>query len=240
MYYRCLLDADATVNPDLPAKHYKALVDGVAVPAPPSILALEDMDRDYPIEVCHAIEAPVPVADGWDVTVAYDERPTVVRRAGHLAAVARHVGGDGVADGLPSDEPSDGAGHGDDGGAIDPMDVPVEVYRPPHAQMIYGPTVEGVKIESTTFRDATHCYARWSVDCPLRFCQHKTDSTYKCQKSRNTMHEQTKHFGIAEVYGFLGLWVKTANKYPGKHSHLTTFKPTVDEIRAYCVEHGMF
>ena len=87
------------------------------------------------------------------------------------------------------------------------------------------------------FAGATQTYARWTVMCPLKGCRHKDPTKPPCQKRRNTGSAQTANYGIAEVYGYLGVRLKEAHNKANRKEHVD-FKPTRAQIKRYCEENG--
>ena len=48
---------------------------------------------------------------------------------------------------------------------------------------------------------------------------------------------QTSRYGVAEVYGYLGVWARHAKDYPSGRLH-KQFKPSLAQIRSYIDEMG--
>ena len=100
-----------------------------------------------------------------------------------------------------------------------------------------GSTVEGVDIASTEYTDESHNYARWYVRCPFANCKHQADGGEPCGKCRNTGAVQTKDLGIAEVYSYLGMWLRKGVTEPTRKDRMK-YRSTYAEIRAYASEMG--
>ena len=103
---------------------------------------------------------------------------------------------------------------------------------------LYGTTIEGVEVRSSSFIDATHYYARFIVTCPCSKDLHKVKGKPPCSRSRTFVKKHMEHFGVAEVYAYLGLWMRQALDETTRQTHMDKPGPSVDEIRAYCIEHG--
>ena len=58
-----------------------------------------------------------------------------------------------------------------------------------------------------------------------------------CCKRRNTGDAQMQNFGVAELYSFLGSWIRNAGRFIDRGSHVK-YKPTLTEQRAYASEMG--
>jgi hypothetical protein len=102
-------------------------------------------------------------------------------------------------------------------------------------ELKYGDFVEGVKLSVGTVSDGS--YVRFHVKCPLRHAEH-WDVSKECCKFRNVGPAQTKHFGIAEVYAYLGLFVRSANSFSDQRCHVHDFRPSVNDLKAYIDEQG--
>lgn len=98
-----------------------------------------------------------------------------------------------------------------------------------------GEYVEGQRIHTELHIDGGRSYYRWIVRCPHASSTHLC--TKMCKKRRNAGHEQTRHFGDKELYGYLGCWIKAAPKYTSASAH-KRFRPTVAQIRKYIEEQG--
>ena len=121
--------------------------------------------------------------------------------------------------------------------AAQESDGAVVLHAPELAEMVYGDSVEGIRIEVDYRDDLTHRYARWSLKCPLRSCAHHQVGVRPCCKRRNTGAAQMEHFGVAEVYAYLGVWAREAHAFRDRAEHVR-FAPSRAQISAYCAEKG--
>lgn len=99
--------------------------------------------------------------------------------------------------------------------------------------LIYGEHIEGQKINIGTHYTKRTKYYRFHVVCPCTNTTHR--DTHICQKYRNTGPMQTSKYGIAEVYAFLGLWLRRAAIETSKIDH-GKYRPKDSDIAAYIRE----
>lgn len=103
---------------------------------------------------------------------------------------------------------------------------------------LYGDAVEGCAIRVERFFDAGHDYIRWVVTCPLWKSSHYEEGQIKCEKNRTAHRRQMSHYGVAELYGYLGVWVRAMRDCPDRRSQKIVYKPKLAQIRDYIVERG--
>ena len=84
-------------------------------------------------------------------------------------------------------------------------------------------TVEGVKISLISSSSLSGEYVRKTVRCP-------NGAHRECHKSRCCT--MTRSFGQSEVVGYLGCWLRAANRYPDRESHMK-YKPSLEHVRDY-------
>ena len=133
---------------------------------------------------------------------------------------------------IPADVLPDGDGEGISDAILGRFGI---VANP---ELIFGEYVEGVKINTGEYISTARSYARWDVRCPLANCLHKKVGEDLCRKRRNVGDAQTRRFGIAEVYAFLGLWIRRARDYLDRPSHINNSRLTGPELKAYIDEQG--
>ena len=66
---------------------------------------------------------------------------------------------------------------------------------------------------------------------------HREHGTPLCSKYRSAHGAQMAHFGVAELYGFLGVWIQHADKHKDRKGHIA-FRPSVVQIRKYIEDKG--
>ena len=59
-----------------------------------------------------------------------------------------------------------------------------------------------------------------------------------CEKKRNRGAALTSRYGLAEVYGYLAIWLRNALQCPPREAHVRGEKPSLSEIGEYVEEHG--
>ena len=71
------------------------------------------------------------------------------------------------------------------------------------------------------------------VPCPLAGTLHCKG----CAKRRNLGSGQTGMHGQAEVYGFLGVWLKNAGQFASKTEHVS-YRPSAADVESYLPDKG--
>ena len=56
------------------------------------------------------------------------------------------------------------------------------------------------------------------------------------RKMAEPKEEQMNHCGIAEVYAYLGLWVRTAGEHANGESHIHLYRQHVKALHEYAQE----
>jgi hypothetical protein len=98
------------------------------------------------------------------------------------------------------------------------------------------PTVEGVNVKYESHGepgDSDH-YKRIIV-----VCKHFSHLGHKeCVRKRNVGVRQTAAFGQFEPLAFVGVWLREGHRFPSQIAH-NGFTPSLQEIEAYMILHGM-
>ena len=82
---------------------------------------------------------------------------------------------------------------------------------------------------------ARHSYARFGVRCPLADSRHACASA--CFRWRNAGPQQTIMFGILEVVGYLGAWLRSADLFSSKAAH-KAYRPSSADVLDYLLSGG--
>ena len=239
LYYRCLLQVSTTTPPNLTVAEHKALLgnEGGVLPR------IGDGDG----VVAEGEEPDVASEDGdqlqmWLSELVDDDDPVVVhslvglpslmdRRAVARASAGLESRASSSTAGVAPPEPlaSEAAAQESDGAVV--------LHAPELVEMAFGDSIEGIRMEVEHRDDPTHRYARWSLKCPLRACAHAEVGVRPCCKRRNTGAAQMEHFGVAEVYAYLGVWAREAHAFRDRAEHVR-FVPSRAQIAEYCAEKG--
>ena len=225
-FYRVILESDINVLPGLGDQAYKAMLKNLP---PQTRMAIEDAERlgienvyeDGQGGILDSIDCDVVVkrscVDG--VQVGHRQRSAPESSSSSCKPLVR----------------SDGVQESGDNGIV----VLRRVAEPMPVAMTLGETVEGCVIRNDYYEDATRRYNRWWVTCPLAKCRHDDGTGRVCQRSRTTSEIHTKKFGIAEVYGFPGCWIRHSSSAPciSRTNH-NNYTPKMDVIAAYVAEMG--
>ena len=236
-FYKCVLDVDPLVDRHRKNDYYmKVLMDTVpdaefAIDGP----CADEMGAITDGSLLAIADGPASVPNDThefgEVTAAF--RPIPPKPAPSADSSVAPKVRIGPPNGLPA------ASSGDAVHAVPQSeDTPIVTFEmAPPLKFSFGNFVENQRILFEEYEDHSHRYTRWNVRCPLGKCRHVELQCQPCNKSRCYGLAQTKHFGEAEVYGYLGVWLRKADTFNSRTSHML-FRPSLLEVKAYILEMG--
>ena len=227
--YRCVLERNPQLDQTLSPETYKLMLANGEGEVQPGLGMLAIRSDPQPLALCdepHLVDDP---ADGVGTVIS--NFVVGARRAQRVRREPRPVA-------VPPPPPI--ADPDGDGPVDEELQAIIDFSLAPPVPMMYGTTVEGVEIKTEIDADRRRKYRRWSVQCPLSDGLHECASSQNnpCRKYRGAGEQQMAMFGVAELYAYLGLWIRTAGDYTDRKSHVVDFRPSRAALRAYIDEHG--
>ena len=237
-YYKVVLHVNPRVADTERDKYYKDLLKGKP---PPDVLGILDEPREQAFAL-EDVAAPEPLCDNWDEVLgdAVDDGVVVLssfatgpvfRPPGILKRPAARAIADVPVAPVIRDASSPAEEPADDGIVVHGSGTPFTIFK-------FGLHILGHAITYNEYSDHARKYARFVVTCPCAVGKHKEKGKSKCTRSRTLSKEHMSHLGIAEIYGFLGVWLQEAASYPDRLSHIKAPVPTLERIRTFCSEQG--